>query len=288
MMAAFRAHKWFLGGLRVPFALVEQAARPIMEFLVPWQKLGVMHDLMQYELARLGDDAHPDAVSRVLARVVDSVDNRLGQLVYDNLFWHKVLKDLSLVSVRSVGWNIGTPRELGGAVWDTAQQARRGETPKAGFEGMTPRQSYFIGLHLLAGLGGAIAFYLIHQKAPEHLIDYYFPRDAHGRRWQLPTYIKDEYAWTHDPVGTAKGKVHPLVQTLWEMIGNRDFFDKPIVKPNDPLVNKAEKEAEFILKQYEPLGLRPPVKGHTPTPEERALSFFGIRPAPKALQEARQ
>jgi hypothetical protein len=49
----------------------------------------------------------------------------MGQLVYDNLFWNRTVKDLSMASVRSVGWNIGDIRELPGGVKDAAVEATR-------------------------------------------------------------------------------------------------------------------------------------------------------------------
>jgi hypothetical protein len=46
-------------------------------------------------------------------------------MVYDNLFWNKAGKDIAFLCVRSVGWNLGTFRELGGAVFDAAGNVRR-------------------------------------------------------------------------------------------------------------------------------------------------------------------
>ena len=278
MLAAFRAQKWFMGAIRLPFAAVEQAARPIMEWIVPRQKMGVFADLAQYELEKLGTNASDPDVQAALARAWDSVDNRLGQLVYDNLAWHKATKDLAMVSVRSVGWNLGTIREVGGGAADIPKLFKP--------EGMTTRTAYLIALHLLAGLAGAVAYYLAHGHMPHKLKDYYFPTDAQGHRWSLPTYIKDEYEWTHDPERTAAGKVHPLIQMLVEMIANKDFFDHQIANPHHSLVKRAEEEAAFIAKQYVSLGLRPNQrKGHVVTPEERALGFVGVKPAPKSLDQ---
>jgi hypothetical protein len=65
---------------------------------------------------RLGDDATPQQIREAVQRAWDSVDNRMGQLVYDNLFWNRAVKDLAMASVRSVGWNLGSVREMGGGV----------------------------------------------------------------------------------------------------------------------------------------------------------------------------
>lgn len=121
-----------------PFALTELAAWPIMEFVVPRMKLGAFYDMVLFELERLPADATREEVRAIFARAWDSVDNRLGQLVYDNLFWNRYAKDIGMVMVQSLGWNLGSFREMafaipvlgvyvpvGGAVGDVARLGRR-------------------------------------------------------------------------------------------------------------------------------------------------------------------
>jgi hypothetical protein len=64
-------------------------------------------------------DASAAEVADALAKIWDSIDNRFGQLVYDNLFWHKYTKDLALLTVRLPGWNVGDIREIAGGTVDT-------------------------------------------------------------------------------------------------------------------------------------------------------------------------
>ena len=56
-----------------------------------------------------------------MQRIWNSVDNRMGEMVYDNLMWSKTQKDVAFMLMRSAGWNIGTIRELGGAAVDAAR-----------------------------------------------------------------------------------------------------------------------------------------------------------------------
>ena len=294
MMKAFRAHQWFLGGIRVPFAAIEQAARPIMEYLVPRQKMGVFADLAQYELERLGPQASEWETKAALARAWDSVDNRLGQLVYDNLAWHKATKDIAMLSVRSVGWNVGTIREVGGGGLDALKFAGNAARRLTGNGGPapepTPKMSYLLALQIMGGLIGFGLYYLWHGHAPKHLKDYYFPTDSQGHRWSLPSYVKDEYAWAHDPAHTAAGKLNPFLTLLWEELTQKDYFDHPIHNPHDSLVKQAEEEAEFLVKQFLPIGLRPDESKHprVPASERRAYGFVGVTPAPKSLDQIGQ
>ena len=278
MMKAFRRGNIAGGVLRLPLAVMEQAARPIMEWLVPRQKLAAFADLASFELERLGPDASTDDVRAALARAWDSIDNRFGQLVYDNLFWDKVSKDVAMASVRSVGWNVGTIRELGGAVPDTAKFS----TGKGDF---TPRMAYMLALPVMGALMGAVLYYLWHGEAPKHLVDYYFPTDSRGQRWSLPTYVKDVYHWTHDPWKTAKGKIHPFLGLILDMLSNRDFANKPIRNPNHPLVKQAQEAAKHVVQTLVPLSVKNVQQNKQKGLQETVLPSFGITPAPKDISQ---
>lgn len=214
MMEAFRKGTLpgLIGGLlRVPFALVEKFSKPLMEHMVPNMKAGAIGIMGKYELRRLGPNASQEQIRDAMAKVVDSVDNRMGQMIYDNLFWKKTWKDLGMASVRSLGWNLGDIREFGGGMADVLAQARTvvfgggaggrgiggggagGGTggpggggagpggPAAGGGGfrehipeLTHRMSYMIMLPLTVGVIGAVLTYLFTGKGPDDLKDYFY------------------------------------------------------------------------------------------------------------------
>jgi ddrB-like ParB superfamily domain len=276
LVKAFRQGNIVGALVRLPGAAAEAAAWPIMQYIVPRQKLAVFADMAAYELGRLGPDATEDEQRQAMAKAWDSVDNRMGQLVYDNLFWHKVTKDLAMASVRSVGWNVGTIREIAGGLNDVKNTLKNGPE-------FTHRMAYILALPVVAGLLGAMLYYLWHGHAPKKLKDYYFPTDAHGHRWSLPTYVKDVYEYSTDPLRTVKGKVHPLLATILEMLANKDYFDKPIRNPHHSLVKQAEELATFAGKEFMPLAYRTDKHHKQQTSEERTLGSIGIKPAPKSL-----
>lgn len=112
-------------GARAAPAMIEALAKPIMEWWVPRLKLGVFAQEARFEMERLGPDATAQEVDHALGRVWDSVDNRLGQLRYQNLLWNRTFKDLGQVALRSLGWNLGSLREVGGGVFDVATAGKR-------------------------------------------------------------------------------------------------------------------------------------------------------------------
>jgi len=282
-----------LGGLwRVPFAAMEQLSKPLMEYLVPRQKLGVAADLMRKEMERMPANADVDTVRKAADRVVNSVDNRMGQMVYDNLFWNKALKDIAMSSVRSVGWNLGTIREVGGGIKDTVAFLKDTIDPKAKAE-FTHRMAYMIALPTMTGILGATYQYLKTGNGPEELRDYFFPKtgeqDPQGRdvRLAMPSYMKDVYHYAHAPWATIEGKVSPFPSLVAEMLNNKDFYGREIRHADDGLIKKMMDEAKFFIKSYEPIGIRQFAisSAAKQSTGEKAANFVGVTRAPAWVGE---
>ena len=297
---ALKEDRYAAAALRAIPAGIETLAKPTMEWLVPRQKLGVFFDLASNELARLGPEAGEDVTRAALARVWDSVDNRMGQLVYDNLFWNKAAKDLGMASVRSLGWNIGTVRELVGSGVDTV----RALTGKAveGQHAFTHRMAYAVALPIVTGLQGAILTYLFTGHGPLSLKDYWLVPtgkknpDGSDERIILPSYMKDVMgAAVGFDRGVASGvkgvatmaghKLHPLASAVMDMIKNEDFYGTEIAHPGDTLGRQALDELGYLGKQAVPFSMRGyqqrRLSGENPA--EAAGAFLGINPAPAYL-----
>jgi hypothetical protein len=291
MVKAFRQLNVVGGALRLPGAALETLAKPIMEYVVPRQKMGVFADIARRELARLGPDATHEQVREVMGKAWDSVDNRMGQLVYDNLFWHKTVKDLAMLGVRSLGWNLGTLREIGGGLADTARQAVRAATGNR--PQFTHRMAYVAALPLVTGMIGSAAMYLMTGKGPEELKDYFFPKtgetDERGRpvRMALPSYMKDVYQYGHDPAGTAIHKAHPARGVVSDMLANHDFYGEKIYNEDDPAVQKALDAAKYVGKQFVPFSIRNATDASASnlSTADKVLPFVGVTRAPKWLSQ---
>ena len=276
-------------GLKAYPALVEALAKPTMEVIVPRMKAGVAADLTAFELSKLHPNATKAMQRSALGTAVNSVDNRLGQLPYDNLFWNRALKDLGLASVRSLGWNLGTFRELGGGIGDIISQTGklfRGQRPE-----VTPRMAYTVALPFVVGLYGGIMNYLYTGETPRELKDYFFPRtgairpDGNPARISLPSYMKDIYAYAQHPLTTLGHKVNPVVSTVIDMLKNEDYYGALIRNPDDPLVNQVRDEMAYAAKQYEPFssrGIRQQLQQGKPL-LETLPNLIGVTPAPASI-----
>lgn len=247
-------------------AFVEWTSIPLMKYYVPRVKMGVWMQMARDQLSRM-PDATLEQRRAVLGKAWDSVENRLGQLTYDNLFWNKSFKDVLMVGVRSVGWNVGTVRELAGGVKDIGSLGQiRGE-------GISPRLAYLVALPMTTALAAAVYQYLATGKGPEEAMDLVAPKtggqrpDGVADRVQLPSYMRDlthlfnrgtegPGRWLSNLYDMGKGKLNPGLTTVAEMLENKDFFGKAIVNPADPYVQRSLDTAKHLFGTFEPLSSR--------------------------------
>jgi hypothetical protein len=262
--------------------------RPIMEYVVPRQKLGVFADMAKRELLELGDNAAPEEVREAMRKAWDSVDNRMGQMVYDNLFYNRAVKDVAMLGFRAFGWQLGKMQEGGGAIIDLVEAARqgaRGERPQ-----FTHRMAYVIALPLLVGIMGGIVTYLCTGQRPKGK-DYFMPRiggeDQNGNplRVNFPSYVKDAMAYTKHPATSFGHSLNPLASSMMDLMMNRNFYDVRIRNPDDPIWQQGSEVAQWAAKEMIPFSVSGYLKLHQDaTPAwQQAAPFFGITPAPARM-----
>lgn len=285
MRESFRQGEYVMGAMRSIPAALEALSWPVMEYAVPRQKLGVFADLAQFEVSRLPPNATAAETRAVLQRVWDSVDNRMGQLVYDNLFWTRAQKNLGMASVRSLGWNIGTVRELGGGIRDLAA------VTNADMAQMTPKAMYAASLPFTVGLYGAAIGYLMTGEGPKELKDYFYPRtgrmnpDGTEERMQMPSYLKDVRGFVTHPYDTVKHKANPLLASVIDMLENEDFYGNEIRNPHDPIVRQLGQLMTYGGNQFTPFAVRNALLAsqRKQGAARMGLSFIGITPAPREI-----
>jgi len=297
--------KKIAAGMKLPveviFAGLEATSWPVMQYLVPRMKLGVFCEMAMDICHRKRHYKLDDFQFREqLTQAWDSIDNRLGQLAYDNLFWNQYLKDFLQLSFRSVGWNLGSLREYVGAITDVVDTKAR---MARGDQFLSQKMAYTVGAVATYAPLGAILTYLLTGERPKELKDYLFPRtgrfnrDGTPERLSLPTYAKDWVAWGTDPGKALLHKAHPMWGTLGEMWWNEDFYgteirnaeDHWMVRLGHTLAHLGEAFVPFSAKNFarmreagEPLGIALPaaVAGISSAP-----SYITSTPARKKAVE---
>ena len=283
----------------IPGAILHTLVAPVMEFYVPRMKLGAFyamaHDILD-EADRHG--WQPEKTRHAVQEAWDSIDNRFGQVVYDNLFWHKGTRDALQLATRSVGWNFGSVREIGGGAADTARaaaQAASGKMPR-----VSPRMAFALALPMVSALVGGLLTYLWTGQPPQNWKDYFYPKTANGERHSIPGYMKDVFSFFHDPVRTALNKLAPIWQSTAEAIENRDFYGTEIRHKDDPAMKQLIEFSAWAAKQAIPFSFSGAAKllterGAGPSlsemlhaakehPGDVALGQLGFQPAPASIQ----
>lgn len=290
MMKEWRKSNYTGAALRALGVPLEQLNRPIMEWMVPRLKLGAFADLARTEMEKLGPDATREQVREVMGKAWNSIDNRFGQVVHDNYFWPKTVKELAMAVTRSVGWNLGTYRELGGAGVDAIKQlvgVFQGKRPE-----VTHKMAYAIALPFVAGVMGALYQYGKTGKPPDDMRDLFFPRtgetspDGREIRTSLPTYMKDVYGFSSNPGKTILGKLHPTLTMVSDMLQNKDFYGTQIRNPDEPAMKQLLDEVKYVGKSFTPIsvtGMQKAGEEKQKSPLDKALPFVGFPEAPASV-----
>jgi hypothetical protein len=285
MMRAFRQGNIFGGVLRGLMLPIELPTRAVMKIAM-YQKWGIATDLLRMEMVNNPNITHAELLEKA-RKIWDSADNRMGQLVYDNLFWNKVTKDLAMLTTRSVGWNLGTFREIVGGGADMFKAALLPGQKRE----LSARAAYLVALPAVTAVMGAVLQYMFTGKGPSELKDYFFPQtgglDERGRpaRITLPTYMKDIYHYGVAPLETLKNKVHPLLTITAEMLENKDFYGVKIRNEDDPFMQRRLQDMKYLGTTLTPLSIRNfQQERQTGASFGGAVkSFFGITPAPASV-----
>jgi hypothetical protein len=280
--------------LRLPFAISEQLMRPILEFLVPRQKLGVFAGMARNAMDRLGPNADINAVRDAMARAADATEDRMGQMTYDNLFYNRIVKDAALMGFRAYGWTYGKYRSLLGGVSDTLRTPAR---IAKGEPLLTDRMAYLIALPMMTAAIGSTINYLLTGEPPQDWRDAFMPRtgkfDANGNAQRIspPTYVKDFLSDWHDApnlkkmLGSFYHKLNPWISVGVDIVRNADFYNTRIYNENDPALKQMADGVLHVLKSAAPFSVTGAVKlsESNPQPTDYVLPFFGFVPAKAAL-----
>jgi hypothetical protein len=277
-------------------ALAELSGSWMMEKYIPHIKLGAFGKLLEFNLDQAGPNISEAQFRRIAAKSWDSIDNRFGQLQYDTLFWNKTTKDMLMASVRSVGWNMGTIREVGGGGLDALRAV--GDLHKGLGEvgrGLvnSDRIAYSIALTGVTGLYGAILGYALTGEAPKDDADYFFPRtgkknaDGTPERMSLPTYMRDVLSFIHDPATTIAHKSAPFPAALLSFMANQDYRGTKIRNEDDPFWKQGIDVLKEVGNDFLPFTISGQAKAVRDTGSPAWEEFAGLNRAPSWVDKSK-
>lgn len=273
--------------------VMQTVAKPLFEKYIPRVKNGAFYDTMQSWIeanpaASLGEQ---QAAAR---KIWNSIDNRFGEMVQDNLFWNKTLKQVAQLSLRSYSWTLGTIDEIGvGAARGVANPKRLSMASQK----WDPRANYVIALPIWVASVNAAYQYLMTGKPPESIRDLLAGRTGGtapgvgGRgeveeRAMLPGYQKDVYGWYHNWLQEARNKLATGPRAVTEILSNKNWRDDPIINPDDGAPAWLKQYWQYVLETFGPITVRTMTKGTKEGSEIGPVQQgMGLRPASSWLQD---
>jgi len=321
MQDAFGQGKYITGTSKLPAAAIEYSSRWIMSHWVPNLKLAMAFDqfMMQNKIWE-HKGIEPTLMNRRVAygKQWDSIDNRMGQLRYDNLFINRKLKDSGMVFYRALGWNIGSIREFAGGFLDIPKSARAiikrvtaGEKPNfAEGDGYLSRRTLYTGI-LLGVVIPAYTLSLEWALTGRNIRDIVSDDDWHPwyaktgkikpngepERVSLASYAKDITSYGRDfprgLVSTTGHKISPLLHYGFGLLENRRFNGEIVYDWDKTWLENAPGVASYTFEHFMPFSFRniqmrresggryySGLENIYNVSAEDVRTFFGVVPAP--------
>lgn len=274
--------------------VMDTVAQPIFEAYIPKIKNAAFYENMAAWLKQHPSAPREEQVNAA-RQVWDSVDNRFGELVQDNIFINKVIKQIGMLSLRSWSWTVGgVVRELGGAVRDIARTPFKKPTGTGPQEGKwTQKMDYAIALPVVYGTLSAIYQALKTGKPPESIHDLLAPKTGGAdastgepERLMMPGYMKDVFGFIEHPVDEITNKVATAPKMAGQLITNQDWRGDPIFPPDPSAPEWLKAFWNYASQNVGPISARSIAKGqkagsNLSTPE----TLLGVRTAPRYLTD---
>jgi len=204
-------------------------------------------------------------------KLAKSVDNRHGEMVYKTMFWNKWVKDLAVVNLLSLGWQMGFIREYGGAVGDLKDLAtKQGDVPAKIRAGLLDRPLFVTFYTLQSLMYAGLLTWALSGEPPEEWKDYIYPKDGgenpdgSPRRVNTMFYAREFAAITEHikQEGVMGGLGHTIANKAsgifglaWQSYSGVDDFGKEYRDPNGEFFEKLSQTLDFVMSEMTPISV---------------------------------
>jgi hypothetical protein len=286
---------------------------PLFDYAIPRIKFAAWSDEMQSWLRRnpTADTAAKQAMAR---RLSNAMDDRFGEMVLDNVFWPKMMKQALNAATISVGWNYGTLRMVGTGLREMGAGLKGAATldKEGAARLLSPEARALYAYPVMMALTASAYQYLKTGALPTQTgtpwLDVAAPRTG-GRitlgsakthvtvpeRAQLPGYDKDFDSWYFDVanaptvLGGAQNffsnlpnKLNPAFGLAKGLMTGKNYFGEPIAE-HTGVVAGLEDYAKYVLNDMAPIALEQQATKQAGSHISFAENLLGPRTAPSNL-----
>ena len=272
--------------LRAAPAAIKVMMKPLFDVYIPALKIGMFVKEFPLRLQEMERELALGKISRgELARqTIDFIDNRLGEMNFDNLFWNRTFKTSLQFFFRSITWKLGNVRAFGDAIYgqgkELVEAVREGRAPK-----LTPEASWLLSLSIYTAVIATITMKLLTGKYPQTIKDYIYPqsdKDDPNKRISLPTYARDAFSLVHSPLGYMKSSMSGEIGRILDVWQNKDFYGTEIYNPSDPFYMKTLYSGLHLAPV--PFSISNFMQPQMPT-SQKVGGFFGFTKAPAYISQ---
>lgn len=273
--------------LRALPAMNEMVMNPLFNHYIPALKTGMF--LKEFPLALQENKSRLESgkiTREQLARkTVDFIDDRIGEMNFDNLFWNRTFKTAMQFMLRSVTWKLGNARAMGGVLPEQAMEfynaAREKRQPL-----LMPKAAWLFGLTATTVAISSAVQQIFTGKPVTSIKDAVAPQiNPHDdtERVVVPTYYKDLLHLWHSPGQYLTSSASGPISKMTDIWNNKDFYNYQIHSEHDSFWQKRKDDmAYFIPKPFAfTSAAQMAKKGESAT--KVGLSFFGFNKAPGYL-----
>jgi hypothetical protein len=223
--------------IRAVPAINEMIMSPLFNVYIPRLKVGMFFKefpvALQENAARI---AKGDVTRQEIARkTINFIDDRLGEMNFDNLFWNKTFKTAMQFALRSVTWKLGNIRAVWGVIPEQAKEisnaVKENRKPI-----MMPKFGWLLGLAAMQTVFATVIQHMLAHKDIEEPKDLVAPQinpDDPDERVILPTYAKDLLHQYHDPVKYVTSSMAGQLSRVKDIWDNKDFYGYEIYDPHE-------------------------------------------------------
>lgn len=231
-------------------------------------------------------EATPEEMDKAAQDIGNSVDNRFGEMMRDNLFWHQLTRQSLQTALLSYSWVAGGARMLKG-IPDVGMTIM-------GKQGLSSNARYLFGMAASYALVNGVRTYIGTGKAPNNYEDFIYPRTGGytpqglPERELLPGHTGQYTNYLHEGLKELGNEASPGLKLLYHLLSNSDFRGLPITNANNAWFGEQRWEdyIKYTLGEVEPMGIKNFLQGEKKGSHISAVEqMLGARPAPRFIND---
>lgn len=281
--------------LRALPALNEGIMDPLFNVYIPSLKIGLFMKEFPLMLAENKSRLDSGKVTReeLSRKAIDGIDNRLGEMNFDNLYWNRTFKTAMQFMLRSVTWKLGNIRQMGGAAPEQAIEfvnaIKENRRPN-----LSPKMAWLFGLSLTQVVLASViqGMYLDDDDKDKEIKDFkdiVAPRinsTDNKERIVIPTYYKDLLHFWHAPTEYVSSGVSGPFGKMMDLYNNEDFYKYNIYDETDPVYKQLIDAGKYAAPKPFSITSAQKMKEKGEPVSKQALSFMGFNKAPGYLEHS--